>query len=392
MGESGCACPARAASDALGTALETVLADNLARFHKGQARSVRFPDIRGHLKVELLSTFSHLTPNLPIDEVWGNFVLLRLSQALGLGSNQVLNVAYDNYIPRADTPKAFTLQFGIVSLKALDPHIIPSLQDAFVYDRDKFFSGDGQNRVKSAPEQNIPQFRQRFDQLDAVFTRHAGQGGVADRLLGLRHDLLSLLGYDFHREYAYSHHLQPCTADILEALERKGFPFWEMPVPESGRHYVEDTFLVEGINDQQRRVPVRFEGGAFHYDYSLHETRTLSPKQLYAALRNREVIPTMPLVILTLVTAPQMPHLGGRVWQDYAPAHVDVQAKWLGIAERHDTLIYTTGGHKPLTAFRNNEEFIGFPVLYLTYGPETFRKALEEGLELRVEFKRRVIA
>jgi len=387
MGEAGCVCPTQAESKNI----DAIIEDNLERFRAGQSRVVRFPNIRAHLGIELLSTFSHLTPNLPIDEVWGNYVLLRLKEALDLPEDKILNVAYDNYIPRADTPKAYTLQFGIVSLKALHPLTIPNLQEAFVYDRDRFFSADGQNRVKSAPEQNIEAFRQRFDQLDEVFLRHAGQGNVTGRLLGLREDLLKLLQYDFLKEYAYSRHLQPCTATILEMLEAEGFPFWEMPIPESGKHYVEDTFLVEGINDRLHRVPVRFEGGKFHYAYSDTQTRSLSSKELYEAMRQHEVLPTMPLVILTLVTAPQMPHLGGRVWQDYAPCHVDLQAKWLGIEERNDTLIYSTGGKKPLSAYRHNEEFIGFPVLYLTYGPKTFRKVLGHGLEMRVEFKRQVI-
>ncbi|HEY5596950.1 MAG TPA: hypothetical protein VIL47_06770 [Candidatus Bipolaricaulota bacterium] len=387
MGEAGCICPTRVEED-----LQAILDDNLARFRKGQERRVRFPKVRARLGAELLSTFSHLTPNLPIDEVWGNYVLLRLQEALGLPRDKVLNLAYDNYIPRADTPKAFTLQFGIVSLKALDPLIIPNLQDRFAYDRDKFFSPDGQNRVKSAPEQNIPEFRQRFDQLDAIYARYAGEGEVARRLLDLRRDLLGLLGYSFIPELAYSKHLQPCTADVLEMLEAEGFPFWELPVPDSGKHYVQDTFLIEGINARKQRVPVRYEGGTFRYAYGPGETRSLSAKQVYQAMRDHQVIPTMPLVILTLVTAPQMPHMGGRVWQDYAPCHVELQARWLGIEERADTLIYTTGGKQPLRAFRHNEEFIGFPVLYLTYGRETFGKALEEGVQMRVEFKRRVIA
>jgi len=87
-----------------------------------------------------------------------------------------------------------------------------------------------------------------------------------------------------------------------------------------------------------------------------------------------------------------MPHLGGRVWQDYAPCHVNVQMSWLGIEERSDTLILSTGGRKPLSAYRHNEEFIGFPIICLTYGADTFKKALESGLRMRVEFKRQVIA
>lgn len=387
MSKSSCVCPEK-----MQTKTERIVAENVERFKRGQDRTVRFPEIRDHLGIEMLSTFSHLTPNLPIDEVWGNYVLLRLKEALNLPEDKVLNVAYDNYIPRSDTPKAYTLQFGIVSLKALDPMIIPNLQDEFLYPREKFFSEDGQNRVKSAPEQNIEIFRERFDHLDEIFSKYAGKGDVAKRLLGLRNDLLDLLPYSFVQEYAYSEHLQPCTATILEMLAKKGFPFWEMPIPESGKHYVEDTFLIEGIDDRKRRRPVRFEHGQFIYDYSTTETRCIAQKDIYEAMRRKEVLPTMPLVILTLVTAPQMPHLGGRVWQDYAPAHVDVQAEWLGIDEKADTLIYSTAGGKPLSAFRHNDEFIGFPVLYLTYGPETFRKVLEEDLEMRVEFKREVVA
>jgi len=386
MTETSCVCPEKETET-----LNEIVERAADCFRRGQLRTVRFPAIRDHLGIDLLSTFSHLTPNLPVDEVWGNVVLLRLAKVLALDRKRVLNVAYDNYIPRSDTPKAFTLQFGIVSLKCLDPYVIPSLQERFVYEREKFFSDDGQNRMKSAPEENLEAFRQRFDELDAVYSRHAGEGDVVERLLGTRRDLLGLLGRDFLPESGYSQHVQSCTATILEMLEDEGYPFWEMPIPESARHYVEDTFLVEGIDEHKRRVPVRFEGGEFHYDYSASETRSLSSQELYEAMRRHEVIPTMPLVILTLVTAPQMPHLGGRVWQTYAPAHVDLQAEWLGIDERSDTLILSTGGQKVLSVYRQNQEFIGYPLIYLTYGPELILRAIEQGRHYRVEFKRQVL-
>jgi hypothetical protein len=197
------------------------------------------------------------------------------------------------------------------------------------------------------------------------------------------------VGIDFIPEVAYSRALQPKTADVLEILYKEGFPFWEMPVPEE--KYLKDTFLIEGIDAQKRRRHVRFEDGHFVFEYTPQREKRIPAEKIFDALRNFEVIPTMPLVILTTTTAPQIPHLGGRVWKNYAPKHVDAQSEWLGIPERSDTLILSTGGHVLLKTFRRNEEFIGFPTIYLTYGPGRIREALENGYFRRVEFKRHVL-
>ncbi len=349
----------------------------------------RFP----HLKelygaTELICTFSHLTPNLPFDEVFGNYVLPKIVDQAGLRRDQVINCAYDNYIPRTDTPKAYTVQFGIVNPKVMQPDIIPSLQDGLFYDHAVFLK-DGQNRVKSAPEEKREAFRARFDQVDAIFQKHSGPGKVSERLLRVRQDCLGLLGIDVIPEVAYSQALQKETADVLEALYREGFPFWEMPVPEE--KYIKDTFMIEGIDAQRKRRHVRFEGSQFIFQFSETQEKRIPTEGVFEAMRRFEVIPTMPLVILTTTTAPQIPHLGGGVWKQYAPKHLDAQAEWLAIPERSDTLILSTGGHVLLKTFRRNEEFIAFPTIYLTYGPGCIREALESGLIRRVEFKRRVL-
>jgi hypothetical protein len=349
----------------------------------------RFPYLKERYgATEFICTFSHLTPNLPFDEVFGNYVLPKIVDQAGLRRDQVINCAYDNYIPRTDTPKAYTVQFGIVNPKVMQPDIIPSLQDGLFYDHAAFLK-DGQNRVKSAPEENREAFRARFDQLDAIFQEHSGLGDVSERLLKIRQQCLGLLGIDIIPEVAYSRVLQRKTADILEKLYREGFPFWEMPVPEE--KYIKDTFMIEGIDAQKKRCHVRFENSRFVFQFSESQEKRIPVEEVFEAMRRFEVIPTMPLVILTTTTAPQIPHLGGGVWKQYAPKHVDAQAEWLGIDERSDTLILSTGGHALLRAFRRNEEFIGFPVVYLTYGADCMREALEKGLVMRVEFKRRVL-
>lgn len=383
----GCTHAAAAVVDSVD--IHKIVQENAELLRAGQARQRRFPWFKEIYKeTELICTFSHLTPNLPFDEVFGNYVLPQIVAAVGLQRSSVLNVAYDNYIPKNDTPKAYTIQLGIVNPKIMHPEIIPSLQEGLFYNRDVLFK-DGQNRMKSAPEENREAFRERFDRLDAIYLKHCGPGRVSERLLRIRADLLRLLQIDFIAEVAFSSSLQPLIVDLLEALYKEGFPFWEMPVPEA--KYTKETFLVEGIDAQKKRRHVRFEDGCFVFEYRPKEEVGIPKEQIFEALRRMEVIPTMPLVILATTTAPQIPHLGGGVWKRYAPLHLDAQAEWLGIAERSDTLILGTGGHALLKAFRRNEEFIGFPVVYLTYGPDCIREALEKGLAMRVEFKRRVL-
>lgn len=369
--------------------VQAIILENAQVIRRGRNRVRRFPTIYElYSPTELISTFSHLTPNLPFDEVFGNYVLPKIAVAAGIPPNHVINCAYDNYIPRTDTPKAHTIQLGIVNPKVLHPEIIPSLQDGFFYDPSELIK-DGQNRVKSAPEENLEVFRARFDQIEAILERYSGPGDVSEKLLKIRQEFLALLNIETIPEVAFSRVLQPKIADVLEALYREGFPFWEMPVPD--KKYIEDTFLVEGIDAQKKRRHVRVENGAFVFEYSPQQEKHIPMEKIFDALRNFEVIPTMPLVILATTTAPQIPHLGGGSWKQYAPQHVDAQAQWLDIPERSDTLILSTGGHILLRAFRRNEEFIGFPVIYLTYGPGRIREALENGYIRRVEFKRHVL-
>lgn len=369
--------------------VENLINQNIQALKAGRDRRVLFPEIREIFgPTRLISTFAHLTPNLPFDEVFSNYVLLQMTQRAGLHWAHVTNCAYDNYIPRKDTPKAFTVQFGIANPKIMEPDIIPSVQDRLNYDRSILFK-DGQNRVRSAPEQKLEEFRARFDEVDSVYQKYSGEGNASEKILGIRREFFELIGYDFIPEVAYSLTLQPKTADVLEALYKKGFPFWEMPVPEE--KYWKDTFLVEGLDANKRRQHVRFENGEFVFPYDKNGDKSIPKEKIFDALRKLEVIPTMPLVILSLVTAPQIPHLGGSAWKQYAPVHTDVQAEWLGIPERSDTLILGTGGYKLLSTFRRNEEFIGFPTVYLTYGREIIRCALQDGWVMHIEFKRRVL-
>lgn len=369
--------------------VQAIINENARVIRGNQDRFRRFPQIYElYNSTDLISTFSHLTPNFPFDEVFGNYVLPKIADAAGIRRDHVINCAYDNYIPRTDTPKAYTIQLGIVNPKVLDPEIIPSLQGGFFYDPTELMK-DGQNRVKSAPEENLEVFRARFDQIEAILERHSGPGDVSEKLLKIRQEFLALLGIETISEIAFSKVLQPKIAYVLEALYREGFPFWEMPVPEE--KYIKDTFLIEGIDAQRRRRHVRFENGVFVFEYAPQQDKHIPAEKIFDALRDFEVIPTMPLMILATTTAPQIPHLGGGVWRQYAPKHVDAQAEWLGISERSDTLILSTGGHILLRAFRRNEEFIGFPVIYLTYGPGRIREALENGYIRRVEFKRHVL-
>lgn len=356
-------------------------------FEAGTDRTIRFPALREFYgSTRLVATFSHLNPNLSIDEVYGNYVLGRVARRLGLDDDRIINAAYDNIHAGHDAPKGHRVQYVIVNVDVLDPEEVIHLQDGFFYDPDVVYK-DGQNRIKSVPEQNIDAFRERYDAIDAILQRHSGQGDTAGRIAGVRRDFLRLLDIDVVPERPFSRSLAPILADVLERLYDHGYPFWEMPVPTDRERYAEHTFFVEGVDAHHQRHPTRFDGGAFVFDDGGQERR-IPTDAIFDALRSFQVVPTMPLVILATATAPQMPHLGGRDWIKYAPSHVDAQAEWLGIDETSETLILTTEGHQPLVTYRYNQEFTGFPAVYLTYGPEVIRRALEDGFEERVEFKR----
>lgn len=356
-------------------------------YEAGADRTIQFPNLRElYGDTQLVATFCHLNPNLSIDEVYGNYVLGHMGRRLGLSDEQIINAAYDNFHAAHDAPKGHRIQYVIVNADVLDPEEVIHLQDGFFYNPETVYK-DGQNRIKSVPEQNIDAFRARYDTIDAILQRHSGKGDTAERIAAIRRDFLNLLEMDVVPEQPFSRALTSVLADVLEALYEKGYPFWEMPVPSGQDRYVENTFLIEGVDSHRQRRSARLEG-----DYFVHrdgqDERRIRKDRIFQAMRNHDVVPTMPLVILATATAPQMPHLGGRDWIKYAPPHVDAQAEWLGIDETSETLILTTEGQKPLVTYRYNQEFTGFPAIYLTYGPDMIRRALEEGFEERVEFKR----
>ena len=368
--------------------IPAIVEANISILNKGAAsRQIRFPELRElYGKTELISTFSHLNINLPIDEVYGNYVLKQIADGLGLAHDRILNVAYDNIHPGNDAPKGHKVQYVIINPDVLEAKQVVHLQEALNYDPESVVK-NGQNRIKSVPEQNIDSFRHRFDQIDEILQKHSGSGNVADRILAVRNDYLELLSCDFVPERAFSQSITSQMADVLEWLFNNGYPFWEMPVPEHQDRYLEHTFLVEGLDSNGHRQPASFVDQHFVFSCDGAEKRIPQDK-IFDALRNLEVIPTMPLVILTTATAPQLPHLGGGVWKGYASVHLDAQAEWLNIDERSDTLILSTEGHKPLTTYRQNQEFTGFPAIYLTYGPDMICNALDESSIHRVEFKR----
>jgi hypothetical protein len=369
--------------------IEAVIERNVGLLHEGaRRRRVRYPELREiYAGVQLICTFSHLNPNLPIDEVYGNYILKKIAERAPLAEDKVLNVAYDNFHPGHDAPKGHRVQYVIVNPEILDPERVIHLQDELRYDPNAVVK-DGQNRIKSAPEQNIEAFRRRYDEIDVVFRRFSGKGNVAERILSIRREFFRLIGLEIIPERPFSLALTKPLADVLEMLYQRGYPFWEMPVPAHRDRYLEHTFLIEGVDAQGSRSSARFEDGAFVFDYDHQTEKRIPAEKVFDALRNIEVVPTMPLVILATATAPQMPHLGGAVWKDYAPVHVDAQAEWLGIDERSETLILSTEGYRPLVVYRHNQEFAGFPAIYMTYGREMICRALEEGLQIRVEFKR----
>lgn len=178
--------------------VHAIIRENARILRENKDRTRRFPHIyQLYDATELISTFSHLTPNLPFDEVFGNYLLPKIADEAGLRRDHVINCAYDNYIPRTDTPKAYTVQFGIVNPKVLHPEIIPSLQEGFFYDPNELIK-DGQNRIKSAPEENLEAFRARFDQLEAILERYAGPGDVSEKLLKIRQEFFGASGHRDH--------------------------------------------------------------------------------------------------------------------------------------------------------------------------------------------------
>lgn len=330
----------------------------------------KFSDARDVFgETRIITSFSHLNPNLPNDEVYGNRAICEMFARLDLDNRIVFNTAYDNAVAERDKPPGHKLQFGPINPVVMNPQLTYNRQR-------KIQSIPGDKIVNVLPafsRQDRRTAEERLDNLLSVIKRHQDSANSVTRsLLELRRGLLGLIHPDLKLipEVEYSGMVANKTIHVLEILENNGYPFWEMPLDHSWEKVKsnEITFLVRGINKKEQVCDVKFNGKSFTFLYDTNETKEIFVDDVYAALYNEELIPTVPVIVLGLVTAPQLIHIGGAQWKKYAPGLIELQANWLGIEEYRD-LALTTGGYEPYAVVNRYDLLLkGFFVNYLHFG------------------------
>ncbi len=350
-----------------------------------------FPEIRELFgDIKLIASFSHSNPNLPVNEVYGNFFLDRLIEEAGIEPSSVMNIAYDNPLPSSDSPRGDRIQYSAVNPVIMEPDIPYSFQKDAVYQEGSVFKG-GINILHSIPDENRGAFSERIDRVHKILksSLSPGGGGPSGKILQARREFLALTGIGKTREVPFSGPPTELCTGVLEKLCLKGYPFWEMELPREYEKYRSNTFFVEGIDRTGRRNPVKIRNGFFEFK-DIDGVRKIHRDDIFSALRSREVIPTMPLVVLGLSAGPGIPHLGGRVWPVYGRPIAGRLIKWLGLGVTSEDIIKTTGGLKSLGVYKKERSYYGFPLVYATFGRKEIRNRITSPSGKREELQRRV--
>jgi hypothetical protein len=192
------------------------------------------------------------------------------------------------------------------------------------------------------------------------------------------------------------------VADTLEILGKEyGKPFYEMPL--SGSEF-EAVGYVKAIASDGRRIKVSYNGETFDFSYTYKDfngdeknvNRRIPREESYEAIRNGELIPTVPVIILAVCTGPQIQHLGNIAWKKYSGKEIRRQVEWLGIAGEESSasvaeeLTLTTHGHEVVgVRFGDGDDdtLHGLQIGYIAFGPEKILKNLSEGAYSEVEIK-----
>lgn len=291
----------------------------------------KFPDIRKLVGADLITSFSHMNPNLPLDEIIGNVVLNEMAVNLGLRRERVFNNTYDMSLPADDRPSGYSLEIGNFRPKIILPMTPYFLQKGTRQKQVRMTHAESAVAKMLGSSDGIGDGANRLlGILDQFFSRLEAGEGIGS-IPGLRQGFFDLLGVEHIPEVMTSSQLCK-VADVLEALEAHGMPFWESPIPEgiSKQRYLRAPKIGTERGNGFSYEQVSFNGGFFHIDGAepqggIHKSR------IYDAIRNAEVVPTTAVLVLALTVVPEIPHMGGIFWSQYSEELLNVQGRWLGI-------------------------------------------------------------
>lgn len=367
--------------------------DNIIKiFHSNKKIKVKFPEVREVFKnIKIITSFSHANINLPIDEINGNDFLNKLTEKLNLEKDEILNILYDNAIPFHDNPKGCRIQYGVVNPKFMKSKVPYAFQKEMKYNEQDILKNN-QNVLYSIPDENQKIFQKRIETVNKIFSKEVNNQklNIPDRITNIRKKFFELIDITQIHEVPFSKKPTGLVVKVLEILAKRGYPFWTINIPEKFRKYKSITCFMEGINEEGYRVPVKCENNHFKFQYNKFNKKIIHKYDIFNALKNRVIIPTMPFVILTLMVAPQIIHIGGGVWLNYCVEIAETIKKWLKIDIDITNYALSTGGLFSPYVYKKSQYYYGFPLIYSTFGKRILQDNINNSEILKVELQRRV--
>ncbi len=384
----------------------------------------RFPAVSDAMgAISLMATVNHSNLTVTSWNMFASAIVSEVNAALGQKERPAINVVYDLAVPQWDTPQGHRLELsglgpgrmmldGNVSYalqNGLQPKIVnvgevrQELVETYYSEggRSSGAPGGTEERIdkivsllgswnhairdgsveltESLRKAGITPTKKGMRRISVQERGPLGITAVAlgnpinKAIMGLRRGQYGLFseGRAFAPEIPMSSLLKS-IANALQELENYGYPFYESPLPGGFK----GSGYLKGIDRNGVRQKTEFVDGEFRYA-DLGNTVAIKKADVYDAMKDGRLLPTMPTLDLAIITGPEIPHLCGSSMIRYAPEYLDPQARWLGLGEGASErfLISTRGQAAFGTRFGKTTIFSAISG-YIVHGSERVDEAL----------------
>ncbi len=394
---------------------EGVIGVGVRRLEAALSLEPRFPEARAEMDgIRGLATFAH-PGQLISREVWGNHVWFEILRRTGFAErNQAdaedrsvaapgfQNMPYSYGNPHSQfnphPPGYHKIALGKF------PTILDSDRPYFTQSVTRSIDFRDMQRTTIEAFSGSASVAGRLDRvldaLEPLQFKENEEKNVIGAALSSRRKLLNLMGVDHIREEIDSSDTLRRFANILEIMDKVyGEPFYRLPI---SRTLIEAGGYLKAIGANGKREKVAIEEKGFGKERypvvsytdpaEMREIR-FAGDEVYEAIRQGKLVPTMVTLIFGLMVAPQVPQLGGRDMHEYAPQQIRLLGKHLGL-ERHEyaPLFITTLGYdifqlsytyssidrrtKPPTRSQKDAVTTHVPPAIVAFGEELIHEAL----------------
>ncbi len=370
-------------------------------------------------QTDLATSFSHATYNVASRHLRGAQILQELEQEHGLNIIQIL---YDNITPRDDQserlyllgrdpakcPKIFKHKNLLIS------HPLQELEAAPLKEQLRYqgaIAGIASNNTSECSTEgysldSLTQFGEkrtrwlrqtiinaRTDELCRLIAQSSIPARPLESIISFRADLKCQLRINDPLEIPFSYLAQDMAA-LLAIAEQAGFPFhrvcknvqgWDKSTSEEG-----DTFLLHFISEK-RNLHARLEKHENKEYFVSHDgSIRISTDEIYEKLSKpfltdhglTIIKPVVPVNVYAMTVIPEVPHLGGGFWKDYAPDLLTQLCKRVGVDATD--LSVTTHGLELASVSAADKKNNGIGTIYPVFGADGLREILHHPCESEI--------